>query len=86
MNDLTELPDPQPELERTARIKACGERRAIHLLFETKLDGERVNLLLARIYVAAENAEREVEQLDDDDVARILKKFKEGPAGSNGAA
>lgn len=78
-------PDPPPELERTAKIKQCGDRRAIELLFETKLDGNRVNLLLARIYVAAENAEREVMNLGDKAVEEILAKFKSGPAGANGA-
>lgn len=77
---------PQPELERTGKIKKCGERRAIELLFETKLDGDRVNLLLARIYVAAANAEREVMALGDDDVERILRDYRRGPAGTNGAS
>lgn len=78
-------PDSEPELERTARIVAKGDKRAIVMLFETNLDGDRVNLLLARIYVAAENAEREVMSLGDKDVQRILEKFKQGPAGANGA-
>lgn len=76
---------PAPELERTSKIKRCGDRRAIEMLFETKLDGNRVNLLLARIYVAAENAEREVMALGDKDVDRILTNFTQGPAGANGA-
>jgi hypothetical protein len=78
------VPMPEPELERTGRIKACGDRRAIELLFETKLDGDRVSLLLARIYVAAENAERDVMRLGDKAVHQILEKFKQGPAGANG--
>lgn len=78
---------PPQQLERTAKIKVSGNRRAIELLFETYLDGPRVNLLLARIYVAAENAEREVNRLEIKDVKRILEQFKEArPARTDGEA
>lgn len=79
--NTSEPPEPEPELERTGNIKAIGNRRAISLLFETKLDGDRVNLLLARIYSQAENAEREVMALGDKEVKRLVERFKQGPAG-----
>lgn len=80
------VPMPEPELERTARIVQKGTKRAIALLYETKLDGPRVNLLLARIYVACENAEREVMALGTKDVERILERFKDSRPPADGEA
>ncbi len=86
MNDLTILPDPQPqpELERTAIVRTAGDRRAIHLIFELKPGWtvNRCNLLLAKIYAGTENDEREVDQLSEEIVDDLVRKFKEGPAGA----
>lgn len=84
MNNIIDLPDvssPEPELERTGRIVSNGDRRAIAMLFETHLDGDRVNLLLARIYSAAENAEREVKALGDKAVADIVAGIRDSAEG-----
>lgn len=81
--NVVEMP---PQLERMGRIVNKGKRRAIAILFETYLDGPRVNLLLARIYSQMENAEREVNRLKFKDVERILQQFKDSrPAPTDGA-
>lgn len=80
------VPMPEQQLDRTGKILQKGDRRAIAILYETKLDGPRVNLLLARIYVAMENAEREVMALGTKDVDRILERFKDSRPAADGEA
>lgn len=80
LGKVIEMPVHANVLERRTKIKQLGERRAIEMLFETVLDGPRVNLLMLRIFVAAENAEREVLKLPDAMVARLVKEFEDRAA------